>query len=104
LIGVFFRLSLFEQSNCHTKTSEVQLSFAYRITFVVTLGCRYISLQPNYNKRNAMRAFTVTIRTSTTTHTYPAIATSPAAAHVAAEATQGDEPFGITVLPAGGQQ
>lgn len=51
-----------------------------------------------------MHHFTVTIRTSTTTNTYPAIATSPAAAHVAAEATQGDEPFGITVLPADGPQ
>jgi hypothetical protein len=47
-----------------------------------------------------MHTFTVTIRTGTTTYKYPAIATSISAAHVAAEATQGDEPFGITVIPA----
>jgi hypothetical protein len=51
-----------------------------------------------------MRTFTVTIRTSTTTRSYPAIAPSIASAHAAAEATQDDEPFGITVVPAASAQ
>lgn len=47
-----------------------------------------------------MQTFTITIRTTSTTTRYSAIAPSSHSAWMAAAAAQGDAPCGITVIPA----